>query len=243
MYRSGQGRKWSRFPIYDVNTGFAGSRGGAIEIGDEVLMQPFYWRSKDDIDEAQEFRAMVTFSRDGGLTWKNPTDVLTSTDRSSLFNEASYVYLGQDRIVGLVRDEGSERYRQVKSTDNGETWTDVGPVPFSYGSFPHPPRLARIRNDAGKTVVLCYYANREKKQLLVIRASAQDLIEQGVEGWETNSRYRIATFTKKVSGYPSVFHFSDSCRAVGTFYDEKSDTDADIIPFSMNLSEVINCKV
>lgn len=205
-------------------------------------MQPYYSRDSADFDNSNTLRAMVSFSRDEGQTWERPTIVLSSSNETHAYSEASYAYLGGGHIVGLVRDERNDRYRQVRSTDNGKTWMDVGPVPFSYGNRAHPPSLVRVENAEGDFVVLCYYANREEKQLLVIRASAQALIEEGVSAWELDSVRQIATFTKKRSGYPSVVHFPESCRAIGMFYDEQTGQDADIVAFAMDLSPLLGCE-
>ncbi|MCS4174453.1 sialidase family protein [Salinibacter ruber] len=241
-YRSEQGSTWSEpIPIYS-GAGFASARGAVIEINKGVLMKPFYWRSKDDIGEAQEFRSMVAFSRDDGQTWEDPTTVLESMDRSNLYNEASYVYLGRGRIVGLVRDERKSRYHQVLSIDNGSTWEDAGMVPFSQGSFPHPPKLVRAENASGDTVVLCYYANRTNKQLLVIPASAKDLIREGAEAWNGSSEMQIASFTRERSGYPSIVHDNETCRSVVMAYDEERPADADILVYAVDLADMLGCR-
>lgn len=228
--RSPDARTWSRpLSVYQSQDGGnVLAHGDPIFVGGNRLMRGFYTHGASQ-------SAHVTFSDDEGQTWKEPTTVITSNSRAHSFNEASYVYLGENEIIGLVRDNEKEAFTQVRSRSEGKNWMSEGKVPFSYGKgLAHPPLLLRFDNADSKDWIVCLYANRYEQELRMVVTRTDLLRQQGTEAWKKYPIFRLTTFTRRRSGYPAAVQVSSNGKIVGWYYDEKSSSDADIVVFSMN---------
>lgn len=169
----------------------------------------------------------VTRSGDNGATWQTPTLVLSGNGGSGSVSEASYAYLGGGNIVGLVRRDQNSGvyYSQVKSTDNGRTWTNQGFVTFDTWTRPAPPTLHIIQGSTGERMVACYYMDRTEGVLRVVLGQPELLLASGDAGWVTQSRKNIWIGTADTdSGYQDVIIPEGGRRAYGVYVNEISST-------------------
>lgn len=181
QYSDDDGATWSS-PVQhasSVDSGYtAAVDGSMIEIGGGLLMKNYYaWASSG----SGPYVEWVTFSSDNGATWGGDVEVVTST--TIQWDESSYVYLGGDTIVGMSRWSNGTTFRQTISTDNGQTWTDLGATSFDSWSTPSPPTLVNYTNAAGVPSVACYWLNRTTGELNVTTCTAASLIADGTAAW------------------------------------------------------------
>ncbi len=214
--------------VFRPSDGVANAAGNPIRIGQGKVMRGLY-------TSGTEQSVSVVFSDDEGRSWGSPVKVLSRRGGGHNYNEASYVHLGDRIIVGLVRDNEGTSFVQVRSENNGRTWTVEGQVPFSYGEgAAHPPFLLPVKRSDGKDWVVCLYANRLEKELRMTGIPADELRQQGVSGWKESPDLRLATFTRGRSGYPSATQVDSNGQIIGWYYDEKTVSDADPVVFSVN---------
>ena len=225
IYSDDEGVTWSTYQTISVGSDTAFSPyGGIIPIGNGKLMQPLYGD-----DGGVNYSSYVIFSSDNGKTWGTKTTVLAST---TIFTEGSYAYLGGGAIVGLIRKHDVPvGFTQVKSVDNGLTWTNQGDVTFDTwsNSASSPAWLTSYKDDSGRRTVAAYYYNRRDNKLKVILG--QDLLS-GVGGWMNWTLTTLGTYTSMGSGYPTAINPYNDKYTIGWFFDEISDSDADITFFS-----------
>ncbi len=193
-----------------LQTGNGSSYGNLLSIGDGKLLLPLYSTGNSE----------VVISSDNALTFGSPITI-AATGGGNIYSEASAAYLGGGVITALVReDSGSQRLTQVKSVDNGVTWTNQGQVSFGNVSQVSPA-LSTYTSPSGKLMISAYYADRSLGNIRVVSGGASE-IASGVSGWNASSLYSIASFPSDPTGahfgYPSVIQNGRSQYVLGTYY-------------------------
>lgn len=79
------------------------------------------WYGHNDDDSRWEIRLFKT--TDGGTTW---TDSIQVYDGTTNFGESAFVNIGENKILGLSRNNSGGKFNQWTSIDGGETWTNAG---------------------------------------------------------------------------------------------------------------------
>lgn len=115
------GVTWSNFiPVMtEANNMVYWTYGNWINVPTKGLMQPVCFRTDDDA----QWGIGVIWSTDDGVTWSNIQNITALTTTPKL-NEWSAVYLGNGKILGIIRSEVStDPFYQTVSTDYGTTWS------------------------------------------------------------------------------------------------------------------------
>jgi len=222
-YSDDEGINWTSY--FKPHTGNIGS---IITIGDDKLLSSYSTEATDT-----DRKIMVMISSDNGLTWGTPIEVVNVAGLQ--LDEPSFVYVGGSEIIGLIRITNGTAFRQVKSIDNGVTWTDQGNTTFD-SSTGTPPWLSTFISLSGQRMVNAYYLNRTTNVLRVISGLAKDLIASGVSAWQSSTLKNIASMS---GGYPSVIHPFNNPYGMGWFYNEISASDADITFFTNSVSTIV----
>lgn len=184
---------------------------GAVVVGDGgKLMQTWYGGVTAAADGI--YSSFLATSVDNGATWSAPVTILAGGGGTS-YDETSIVYLGSNNLVGLIRSELGNTFRQVKSTNNGVNWTDQGDVSFDTWSTRSPPYLCTYDDEAN---VVCYYANRTALRLRRATATASGLLSS-TSAWTLQPD--LAEISSYDAGYPAVIHYTDSELGWGWYYD------------------------
>lgn len=221
IYSDNEGSSWSSpisVPTTGVNADFTTSQAHVTAIADGKIM--LNWFGRDTTTGAQ--KVFIIRSSDNGTTWGSAVQVVSSTTAG--YSEPSFVHLDGGSILGLIRAENEDCYAQVKSTDNGDTWTLQGVVEFDTitGGAPHShPELATFIAN-GKRMVACYYSNRGDWKMRAVYGDANAVFDSHL-GWNTLSRIDLGDLANTApgtwAGYISVKHPFDNPYALGWYYD------------------------
>ncbi len=205
--------------------------GRMIPIGNNKVLMGFTWGG-----DYGQFIEYVMISSDNGRTFGNPIpawdtrypqmsvlDWWTSQGKPTIMtwahSETTYTYLGNNTILGLVRndsdtyriDQYAPRWVQIISLDNGLTWKYQGITWFDNPLRASAGWLSTFTAPDGRRVVEFVYQKFGATPVLrVIYGYADDLVN-GVDGWNVSSRTNIAT---GIMGYPSVLHIGGTSRAI-----------------------------
>lgn len=199
MYSDDEGVTWSPYTtISKFSQDFVSPYGAMIELADGRLMQTWYGDTAISGSPAA-YTAFSIFSTDNGLTWGDNTVIASST--TDRFSECSCAYIGGKSVVGLIRIDNGTSWRQVKSTDNGASWTSQGDIAFDSFTETTPPWLSTFQDIDGLITTQCFWYNRDTFDLKVI--SGRSLLS-GTSGWNDNTIEILASGSVLDSGYPSV---------------------------------------
>lgn len=153
IYSDDEGITWSA-PA-DIPVGAetdVSAYGKLIEIGDGILLQSWYgWNGPN-------YTNYVIQSTDDGATWS--ASIIVVTTAATSFTEGEFAYLGGRAIIGLIRDDSTTAFVQVKSIDNGITWTNQGATTFDTWANAVPPTIRAYEDLDGRRTVICYYNNK-----------------------------------------------------------------------------------
>jgi len=178
--------------------------GPMIRIGGDSLLISWYGIT------AGGNEVYVIKSGDDGATWGS--NILVSNDYATQRDESSFTYIGGSTIIGLLRGE-TTTYKQVKSTDNGNTWTDQGNV--SFGTSGTPPWTRSYIDVNGQRVMVCYFKNGG---LYSISGYASDIIS-GPSGWKSSTLQQLIS-TVAGNNYINIVHPDNSPYGFGYYYRE-----------------------
>ena len=102
---------------------FSGGYGmrGACELANGDILLP--------LSDIPHWRVVFTVrSRDGGLTWQSPVKAAEQT--GSEFEEPALIETSPDRLLMVLRDNGTRWLHSVASHDGGETWSAPRRLPI-----------------------------------------------------------------------------------------------------------------
>ena len=177
---------------------------GGVAIGrDNTLRMLAY-----TVDEAQgnvETSWMLT-SRDDGRTWGDAVKIAKAINEAVAVPSGEHGWLCVARTSDRPDPEFGQELRQLRSVDDGRTWSDEGVVAEYHQ---HPPHLLRLTD--GRLVLT--YCNRRDGGILV-RLSSD-------EGHHWTSPREIFRTGDGDRGYPSTVQLPDG-RCVTVFYAKSS---------------------
>jgi len=227
IYSDDEGKSWSAYQQLPTNKhSFYSPYGKMIAIGEGKLMQASYGS-----DGPNNYSTYVMISEDNGTTWSVPIQVAAST--TIKYCEASYAYLDNDVIIGLIRDDRwGSAFHQVKSSDNGRTWSEQGQINFDSGMMVSP-WLTTYTDASGKKYVAAFYANRTTDDLCAVVGSSSGL-QAGISGWVPESLRKLSKNKLPDFGYPSVINSGSGI--LGVYYRAHSLTSANLNFFTFTPS-------
>lgn len=166
-----------------------------------------------------DLRAGVMRSEDGGLTWANGGDTNATYEKIgggsvSGTDEPAIVELDDGSLYMLMRT-GSTHLYEARSTDEGRTWTDVGPSPLRGTNA--PASMVRFSHE-GKTGILAVWDHGVERLPLCATAS--------FDGGRTWSRPRDIGYPYRggQASYPSAEVAPDGTFIVAWQQDLRADT-------------------
>ncbi len=219
IYSDDKGLTWSTYTTISngSNTVFA-PYGGMQAIAGDSLMMSWYGHV------GATYTQYIIKSGDNGATWG--TAIVALTSGSSQYEEGSFVYVSGSTIIGLIRNSNGTAYRQVKSTDNGTTWTDVGNTTFETFTSGNCRQgwLSKYLTPTGQQAIVFYYVTQTANLFRSTTGFATDIIT-GVTGWGTAQT--LASMTVGL-GYASAIHPFGQSQGFVTYTDESSSTNAPI---------------
>jgi hypothetical protein len=173
------GQTWS--PPYEIPMNHrytCGKTHHGLRLKSGTLLMGYSWdmlceTGKDlDSEGKMHLRAGVMISTDNGLTWKNGGD--TDAAYEPLHggavhgtDEPAIVELDDGSIYMLMRT-GSDHLYQARSTDQGKTWSGIGPSPLRGSNAPAALCKFQVGQRRG---ILCVWDNAVARYPLCAAAS------------------------------------------------------------------------
>jgi hypothetical protein len=221
MYSDDDGVSWSTYTAQTTpasNTG-ASPYGNMIAIANGRLAIPYYATFAGGVASTY-----LKFSDDNGATWGG--DVVVGSAVTNGFNEASYAYLDGGVILCVSRKEGTfQLLRQFISTDNGQTWTNQGDIPYPKGTNTAPWLNTYIESNGEKYVSL-FFTSKDmipQRTIVAISASKASVIA-GVSGWLAETeRIILTTPPSSDYGYTTVINPRQGKKMLGMYFVAAAD--------------------
>lgn len=214
IYSDNEGETWSApYQISNLSHPIYNPYGGLVKIADNKLLFSWYGYTLGG-----DYKSYVITSSDDGETWSSSVEVYSNPAIKP--TETMFTHLGGGYILGLARSDGTAKYTQLVSTDNGVTWDSVGHVAFGHEGT--PAWLKTYIDEVGKRVVVAYYRYSPTvatKEIHAIYGYADSLIVNGVNGWDLSTEKTLVDSVDG-SGYISIVHPNDGPGGTGYFYDE-----------------------
>lgn len=176
------GKTWFK-TIELITYPYSGGYGmrGAVQIQSGRIILPL-----SDVPNYE--KVFTVFSDDDGFTWSQPQ--LIADVHNLKFEEPAIIALSDGDLLVLLRENSSRKMFQVRSSDNGNTWSDPEPN----GIDGYPAHLLKLPNGD----LLCTYGYRNEP--FSIRAVVSR--DQG-KSWGTNEFITIlGRLPNKNLGYP-----------------------------------------
>lgn len=105
----------------------------------------------------------IVRSADDGRTWKIQSKISAANNETALFHVGKGEWIAAARALGKTK----QRLDLWRSTDDGQTWTDAGPLSEA---AQHPAHIARLRDGR----LLLTYGNRIKGKYGVLAKLSSD---------------------------------------------------------------------
>jgi hypothetical protein len=234
-YSENDGSTWSSQQTLSnqSNTAFS-PYGHVIDVGNNTLFQTWYGVN------GSTYSLYLYKSSDGGSSFSTVKNIYSG---NVLCTEPSMVNLGGGCFLILSRINNGSTFRQFKSENNCDTWSDQGATSFETWStaanMQAPPFLVYI-NYQGVGIVACYYTRRDTSptKLKVVFGLAKDLLD-GTNGWNANTIKEIYSYTLSGKvGYQSFFHPLSQYKGIGVSF-ESNGSAYPVIEF-INISGMTN---
>ncbi len=238
-YSDDDGRKWS--PEYTIpgilpTWKIMNSNSNIIVLENGHLISNYYEGVNDSIVNLKCLRSI-----DNGKIWEvfSTIDTDVWSAEGEAINETSMIAIDNTTILAMTRVNGKSYYNQYLSADNGKSWTKQGNTSFGdvwpdnnvSSGYVHLIRISSFLLNNEK-VISAYYFNRYKGLInndapfYVVYGKAEDLKNNGVSGWNQETRKEIVTSRNPLSrldGYPHVIHPDNDLNAYGRFFDDKDN--------------------
>jgi hypothetical protein len=174
--------------------------GNVIENSNGVLLTCGYRFTNEGVFTNSE--RFVLKSTDGGSNWTYIAVERTADYR----NEGAIIFLDDNTVLLLARDEVTKEWAQYISTDIGETWVNQGAQAFGETlTSAGPCRLTKFKIDS-TDVIACYYPDRANKVVKVIYGTAAGIIANGLTGFVAGTKTTILSGTSRLAHYGDYLH-------------------------------------
>lgn len=228
------GKTWGKPYEIPMNHRYtAGKIHRGLKLKSGVLLMGYSW---DVICESgkmlgsegeMRLRTGMMISRDNGLTWTNGEDFDVDCEVVSKWAihgcaEPAIVELDDGSVYMLVRT-GADYLYQARSTDEGKTWTDIGPSPLKGHNAP----AALCKFQAGqRRGILCVWDNARERYPLCATASFD-----GGKTWSKPKDIAGATGGQQAA-YPSCEQAADGTLVAVWFQDVSGGRDINCARFT-----------
>jgi hypothetical protein len=156
-------------------------------------------------------------SSSDGITWEDPRLITDNQDYA--LSEVAGAWCGKSRMVALIRDdipEWGHPLVQVKSFDNGQTWSD--PVPANIPPLKHWGAAPQLIYDKERDLLIALNSDRysrplEQNSLFIYTASPDDIFLNPA-GWALQHELRRPfvfsslradrPLNQELYGYPTI---------------------------------------
>jgi len=224
-YSDDDGNSWSS--EYTLNTGSNNAYspyGQLIEDENGYLYQTWY----GIITSTSTYNVYVAKSTNNGLTWTS-YNVYSGTIKCT---ETSMVYIGGGKFILISRIDNGNNFRQFKSEDYCQTFTDQGNTTFETwtpgdsGDVPMPNIKYIDYNGIG--ILALYYTLRSvsPQKLKVIYGLAINVLN-GVSGWVASTIKEVYTYSTnplRRPGYQTFYQPDYKFKGIGITIEEPSST-------------------
>jgi hypothetical protein len=235
-YSDNDGSTWSSQQTLtnQSNTAFS-PHGHIIDAGNNTLYQTWYGVN------GSTYSLYLYKSTDGGSSFSTVKQIYSGTN---LYTEPSMANLGGGCFLVLSRINSGSTFRQFKSEDNCDNWSDQGATSFetwsSAANMQAPPFLVYM-NYEGVGLAACYYTRRDTTpmKLKVVFGLAKNLLD-GANGWNASTIKEIYSYTTiNKPGYQSFFHPIKQYKGIGICFESASNYAYPKVVFT-NTSSMIN---
>lgn len=233
IYSNDEGTTWSSYQTIDNGSGltFYSPYRKVIQIGDSKLLMSWYGNN------GTTGYNYVKISTDNGLTWGS--SILVQSSTGYIPDEATYSYVDGGSIIGIARDgSGSNTFKQLKSTDNGASWSVQGYVNFG-GSGSVSPDISTYIDVNGNKYLSLTYAQRISEQKLYAISISKTSALSGTT-WDLLSKQEIGSNTIDDFGYSSVLNVNGDRKYLGVYYkaSDASNANLQFFNFTQNPDEI-----
>lgn len=237
IYSDDEGSTWSAKADVSGVTDTSYSPYGELQAWSaNNLMQTYYGIT------STKYSVYAIFSTDNGATWGSQVTMVTATGGIK-YTETSAVALDSTNGIAMCRQDSGSVFRQLKTTDSGQTWTNQGDISFDSWATtsPSPPLLKKFTENS-TTMIACYYSNRPVGDIRVTYCSQSNALS-GVSSWAagTANFWSLATGYAAGTGfmgYPMINQKSNSRLFCGAFFNDSAEADnqADLIFAILNVN-------
>ncbi|MEJ5352461.1 MAG: sialidase family protein [Melioribacteraceae bacterium] len=224
-YSDDDGLTWSsEYTINTQSTNAYSAYGQLIEDENGYLYQTWH----GIVTSTSTYNVYVAKSTDNGLTWTS-YNVYSGSIKCT---ESSLVYIGGGQFIIISRIDGGSSFRQFKSSNYCQTWTDMGDTTFetwtpaTNGNVPMPNLKYIDYNGIG--ILALYYTLRPTtpQKLKVIYGLATSVFNN-VSSWVASTIkevYTYSTTSARNPGYQTFFHPENKFKGIGITIEELSDS-------------------
>ncbi len=234
-YSDDDGQNWSNeHTLSNMSQSGFSPHGHIIDVGNNVFYQTWYALT------GSTYKLFLYKTINGN---NNPPSfsVIEIYSGTTQYTETSMINIGGGCFILLARNNGSWYFHQFKSENNCQNWTSQGNTSFETLSEEKSPPWLSFINYEGVGIVACYYTNRGTRKLNVVYGIAKDLLENGPNAWNVNTKKEILNYGgTKNCGYQSFFQPLNQYKAIGVGFKENGGGSAyPIIVFS-NIQDINN---
>lgn len=149
---------------------------------------------------------------------------------STYINEGTIAPTGETSHVWVGRNEVTNEWSQIETTDNFAT--NTSPVDLTFGetnSVPGPARITQIEIE-GIPCLACYYPLRGTSVLKVIYAKKSDMATLHEAMWVSGAKVTIVTDTQIIH-YGGVCQYNGNMNGFAVYTREEADLTSNLISF------------
>lgn len=145
------GTSWGPYTPIDVSPLEAYSPYGNMVNVDGVYYQPFYGWYPHPIEASTTFCLKLFKSIDNGASWTVGPTIYSG---SEIYSETACGYIGNNKLIAIVRNQTTYFLRQFTSSDGGDTWTDRGDTNLGEADHVQVP-FVQVKDDR----ILLFYGD------------------------------------------------------------------------------------
>jgi len=203
------GNSWSGYTTIDISPlEWGGPYGGTFKMGDNYY-QPFYGENG-----ATHYVKMFK-STDNGATWAVGPTIYSGADS---YSETFVEYLGNGKLIALMRLDSYDNVKQSTSSDYGNTWSAPVKTNLAKGTLSN---MSWILSDNDKLIVI--FGDRSDKTIHIAQGVPATVFSNPTS-WE-NDRILYSGGTNDVA-YPSIAkRDSENYYVIWSFETSSSDAD------------------